>query len=323
MDMIEPKELFVERMKKLLPDNEDYEKYMKIIREEARNFIRCNKIKISPDELKKRLEDKGWKILQKYKENPEIMLIENELQPGELGKSIEHLLGLYYVQEVSSMMSAIALKPEKEEIILDLCAAPGSKTTQIVSEMKNEGTIIANDKDLGRIRILASNLEKAGASNAIITQQDAVQLCEKLKKLGMKFDKILVDVPCSGEGNIRSNPKTLLMWNIEMIKKLGRLQKKIAASVIDLLKEHGEVVYSTCTHAPEENESVVTFLAENFNMEIVPVKLPLKCRPGLKKWKDETFTAGIENCCRIWPQDNDSEGFFVAKLRRRDYDNRV
>ena len=144
---------------------------------------------------------------------------ESNLMPGELGKSVEHLLGYYYVQEISSMMPVLALdiNPRAEEIVLDLCAAPGSKTSQISAQMQNKGTIIANDKDIGRISILATNTERCGCTNIIITRNDAVQLCEKLANLKMKFDKILLDLPCSGEGTLRSSPKTLLMWNLKMI----------------------------------------------------------------------------------------------------------
>ena len=314
--MLEPKERFIERMKALLPDEKDFSEFSKIIHERPLNWIRCNTLKISCDELRKKLEEKGWKISQKFKDYPEIMLIENELEPGELGKSIEHLIGYYYVQEVSSMMSVIALSPEPGEIVLDLCASPGSKTSQIVAKMENKGTIIANDKDLGRITILSANLERVGASNVIITREDAVQLCLKLEKIGMKFDKILVDVPCSGEGTLRSSPKTFIMWNEKMIEKLGRLQKKFVASVIPLLKDDGVLVYSTCTHAPEENEGVVSFLAEKFNMKAEKLNLPLKCRQGILDWEGEKFNEEARNSCRIYPHDNDSEGFFVARLRR-------
>jgi NOL1/NOP2/sun family putative RNA methylase len=310
--MFEPKPLFEERMRKLLPD---YEKFLEIIRKEPQNAIRCNTLKIKPEELKKRLENRGWKITQPWPRFPEAIIIESDLGPGELGKTEEHMLGYYYVQELSSMLPMLALSPQQGELVLDLCAAPGSKTTQAAAMMNNTGTIIANDRDIGRMVVLASNLERCGVTNTIITRNDAVQLCEKLKRTGIKFDKILLDLPCSGEGTIRSSPKTLLMWNIKMIVKLGKLQRKIASSAIDLLKKDGTLVYSTCTHAPEENEAVVNFLVERLGLELETANLPVKCRPGLDEWEKEKFQKGIEHTCRIYPQDNDTEGFFVAKLR--------
>lgn len=312
--MYPPKELFEQRMQKLMPD---YDKFLEIIRKEPPNSIRCNTLKIKPEELRKRLEEKGWKIEQPWTDYPETMIITNQLEPGELGKAPEHMLGYYYVQELSSMLPALALKPQPGELVLDLCAAPGSKTTQISALMNNTGTIIANDKDLGRISILASNVERCGCTNIIITRHDAVQLCERLEKAKVKFDKILLDVPCSGEGTIRSSPKTLLMWNLKMIKKLSRLQKKIASSAVKLLKPDGTIIYSTCTHSPEEDESAVSFLADRFNLQVEHIKLPVKCRPGLSEWENEKFKE-TEKCCRVYPQDNDTEGFFVAKLKRKE-----
>lgn len=329
MPQLQPKPLFEERMRKLLAD---YDKWLEFCRKEPLNSIRCNTLKTSPEKLKKKLEEKGWKISQPWSSNsrekinhastsglreeyPQAMIIESNLAPGALGKSFEHLLGYYYIQELSSMLPVLALQPKPCELVLDLCASPGSKTTQACAMMENSGTVIANDKDIGRMIILASNTERCGCTNLIITRNDAVQLCQKLHGK-IKFDKILLDVPCSGEGTIRSSPKTFLMWNIKMIQKLGRMQKKIASSAIPLLKENGVIVYSTCTHAPEENESVVSFLVENFNLEVEKISLPLKTRPGITEWQGEKFNDEVKKCCRIYPQDNDTEGFFVAKLRK-------
>ena len=309
----EMKPAFRERMEMLLKDKEDFQKFEKIIHEVPKNFIRCNTIKISPEDLIQKLREK-WTVSQPYPENPEIMLIESELKPGELGSSIEHILGYYYVQEISSMLSGVALKPSPGELVLDLCAAPGSKSTQLVSYMENEGTLIANDVKMDRVIILASNLERCGASNTIITRNDGVQFCERMEKTNMKFDKILLDVPCSGEGTLRSSAKTFLMWNPKMIKSLSRKQKKLMASALKILKVGGELVYSTCTHAPEENEAVLDFALRNFPVKMEKVTIPLKTRPGLTKWKDESYNEQVKLAHRIYPQDNDSEGFFVSKL---------
>ena len=313
--MLEPKPLFEQRMRNLLKSREDYENWIEYSKKPAINSIRCNTLKIGPQELKKRLEKK-WEVSQPFPKHEEIMIIKSNLLPGELGKSIEHLLGYYYVQEISSMMPILALQPKPGELILDLCASPGSKTTQAAMMMQNSGTIIANDKDIERIKILSSNLERCSCTNVIVTRNDAVQLCEKLKKTRIKFDKILLDLPCSGEGTIRSSPKTFLMWNIKMIEKLSRMQKKIASSAIDLLKDDGEIVYSTCTHAPEENEEVVSFLVERFNLKIEKISLPVTCRPGLTKWENKNHNKELNKACRIYPQDNNTEGFFLAKLRK-------
>lgn len=304
---------FRERLQTLLPDQEDFEKFESIIHTSPQNFIRCNTLKITPSELLEKLQKK-WDVKQPFPNHPEIMLILSDLPPGGLGNSIEHILGYYYVQEVSSMMSALALDAKPDDLVLDLMASPGSKTTQISAMMENQGTLIANDVKLDRIRILSSNLIKSGTTNTIVTKHDAISLCSKLIKLNMKFDKILVDAPCSGEGTLRSSVKTFTMWNPKVIKKFSRQQKKFVAFALKCLKKGGTLVYSTCTHAPEEDESVVSFILNNFPVKIETLSLPLKCRSGIKEWKKESFPSEIEKSCRIYPHDNDSEGFFLAKF---------
>lgn len=308
------KPLFEARIRKLMPDEKDFKAFSEIVHTPPRNFVRCNTLKISPEQLMKRLKDKGWNAIQLYKDYPEIMLIEQDLGPGELGNAIEHLLGYYYIQEVCSMMSVIALEPKPNELVLDLCASPGSKTTQIASKMENKGTLIANDLKFDRTAILAANLERCGVSNTIITRMDAIAFCSHLAKAGYKFDKILLDAPCSGEGTLRSSPKTFLMWNEKVVNNLGRQQKKLLAFALKCLKKGGTLVYSTCTHAPEEDEAVVDFALNNFPVKVEQVQLPLKCRQGLTDWQGNNYNKEVSKVCRIYPQDNDSEGFFISKF---------
>lgn len=315
---------FIERMKFLLPDETDFKKYLEILDEYPVKSIRCNTLKITPEKLKSRLEKKGWKIIQPWPEIPEIMIINgdsegNELGPGELGRALEHLLGYYYIQELASMLPVIALAPEKEEKFLDLCAAPGSKTTQAAAFMKNTGTAIANEISMGRLSILASNLERCGASNTIITKKEGSALCNKLKKQNLFFNKILIDAPCSGEGTLRSSPKTYLMWNPKNIQNLSKMQKKLVSSAIQVLEKNGEIVYSTCTHAPEENEEIIDYILKNFpELQIQEIKLPLKTRPGITEWPltKKTFSEKVALSRRIYPHDNDTEGFFIAKFKK-------
>lgn len=312
----EPKPLFIERMKLLLGD--DFENYWKKIQSEPLRSIRVNTLKISPENLIKKLEGKGWKINQPFKEYPEIIIIESELLPGELGRSLEHLLGYYYVQEVSSMMPVLVLNPKPNEIILDLCASPGSKTTQIAAKMENTGTLVANDFKLGRIKILSSNLERCGVMNTMITKGRGETLCRKLKDSNLKeVDKILVDTSCSSEGTIKNSPKTLQMWNLRGIFSLSKVQKNLLERAIELLKPNGEVVYSTCTHAPEENEEVLDFILKKFdNIKIEKIFLPLKTREGITKWQEKEYLEDVKFSHRIYPQDNNTDGFFIAKLRK-------
>ena len=348
----ELKPLFVERMKSLLGKAE-YERYKKSIESAPLRSIRVNTLKISEENLKKRLEKKSWIVKQPFEDYPEIMIIlgkfvnenledenekkllvkslageegdkraENErkitdLEPGELGRALEHLLGYYYIQEISSMLPAIALNPKQGEIVLDLCAAPGSKTTQMASMMNNQGVLIANDTSFSRIKILASNLERCGVTNAIIIKKEGVALCKKIKSSDFLLDKILVDAPCSGEGTIISNRKTSLMWNINTVKSLSKMQKKLLESAIEILKIGGEIVYSTCTHAPEENEEVLDYILKKFdNLKMEKINLPIKCAQGVLKWADENYNKEVEKSCRIYPHVTGMEGFFIAKMRK-------
>lgn len=313
----EMKPLFKERMSSLLPNKEDFEAFEKIVHTSPPNYIRCNTLKISPSALYNRLSKK-WKIKKISEKFPEILLVEENLKPGELGNAIEHVLGYYYIQELSSMLSVFALSPKPNELVLDLCASPGSKTSQIASSMENKGTIIANDLNLGRIRILASTLERCGVTNCIVTRNDAINLCSKMAKNNIKADKILLDAPCSGEGTLRSSPKTFLIWNINVVEKLSRMQKKMIAYALKCLKKNGVLVYSTCTHSPEENESVIQFALNNFPVKIEKIELPVKSRQGLSSWQGENYSQELKKACRIYPQDNDSEGFFLCKMTLRE-----
>jgi NOL1/NOP2/sun family putative RNA methylase len=311
-----PKPLFIERIKLLLKDEQDVKKFFETAKTHGKKSVRVNTLKITPDELITRLKNKGWNISQPFLNNPEVIQIQSILNPGELGKTIEHILGYYYVQEITSMMPIIALQPKENDILLDLCASPGSKTTQAAAMMNNKGTIIANDLNIGRISILSTNLERFSVCNTILTRHDGLQLCKKLKNLDFKFDKILVDAPCSGEGNIRCSPKTLLEWSEPMLKSMSKRQKLLASAALELLKQGGEMIYSTCTHAPEENESVIQYLLDNHDIKILPITLPIKTRPGISKWKNETFHPDIKHACRIYHHDNDMEGFFLCKIKK-------
>lgn len=310
----EPKPLFLERMKKLL--GKDFDSYMEILKVEPVRSFRCNTLKISPDVLKKRLEEKGWKIKIPFEKFPEIMIVESALQPGELGRAIEHLLGYYYIQEIASMLPVLVLNPKPNERVLDLCASPGSKTTQIAARMENTGLLIANEVKFGRVKILAANTERCGVMNMIITRKDGIALCKRFKDENMLFDKILLDAPCSGEGTIRSTPKTLEMWNMNTIKLLSNLQKSLIASALEILKPNGELVYSTCTHAPEEDEEIVDYALKNFNVQVEKIELPLKTVQGITKWEDKEYLEDVKYSCRVYPQNADTEGFFIVKLRK-------
>lgn len=312
----EPKPALVKRMEILLKNKEDIKKFFEIAKTRGKKSIRVNTLKTSPGELIERLKNKGWKLNQPFSSYPEIIQIISELEPGELGKTQEHLLGYYYIQEITSMMPIIALKPKEDDTILDLCASPGSKTTQAAAKAGNKGTIIANDLNIRRISILSANLERLGVTNTIITRHEGLELCNKLSRINIKFNKILVDAPCSGEGNIRYSPRTYLEWSEGMLRRFGAKNKKLASASLELLKTNGEMIYSTCTHSPEENEEVIQHLIENYDIKIQEIKLPLKTRQGIDKWKDKKFHLDMKKAVRIYHHDNNMEGFFLCKIKK-------
>ena len=308
---------FRERMEKLL-GKKDADKFFEIAYYSSPNYIRCNTLKISVSDLKKRLEGYGWKLEQPIKKHPEVFAIKSKLKPGELGKTKEHLLGYYYVQDISSMLSLFALLPTKEDLLLDLCSSPGSKTTQAAAMMENGGGIIANELSLGRISILNSNLERCGVSNTIVTKNDGVRFCKRLRqKTKFVFDKVLVDAPCSGEGTLRKSLKTFNMWNLKVIKNLSRIQKRMAAEAIKTLRVGGEMVYSTCTLGPEENEEVCDFLIKNFDLSVEDIKIEgIKLREGVVSWDGKEYDSNLVKARRLYPHDNDTEGFFLCKFKK-------
>jgi tRNA (cytosine49-C5)-methyltransferase len=362
---------YIERIKKLLPEKSDYESYLESLKTRPTRSIRCNTLKIKPDELKKRLEEKyKWQIVQPFKKNPEIMIVEGKiaetkvsddekinendkssinnsisicersersrgggrgrggqknknlenLEPGELGRALEHLLGYYYIQDIASMLPIIALQPNPEETLLDLCAAPGSKTTQAAALMKNTGNIIANEISLGRLKILASNSERCGVTNTILTKKEGTALCKKFQKENIKFDKILLDAPCSGEGTFCSKPKTYSMWNPKTIKSLSHLQKQLFKEAFEILETNGEMIYSTCTHAPEENEEIVDWALTEFKDKIKVEKITLpkefNSRPGITEWDKQKYSKEVTKSIRVYPHDSNTEGFFLAKFKK-------
>jgi len=275
-----------------------------------RRSIRVNTLKISVEELKKRLE-KNW-ALEQIPWCSEGFWIEHvKKERRDIGNLIEHSLGYFYTQEAASMIPPIVLEPKPDEIVLDIAASPGSKTTQIAQYMQNKGILIANDYTYERMKPLSINLQRCGVSNAIITLMEG----QWFKKSGIEFDKILVDAPCSGTGTIRKSLKTIGIWNPDMVRRLSITQKQLIETGFNLLKEDGALVYSTCSLEPEENEGVVDFLLKKYeNAKLEETKLNIKRSNAILEFEDKKYSDEIKKCLRIWPQDNDSEGFFVAKI---------
>lgn len=305
-EKIEIKEKFKQRYEKLT----NWEEFKKISLSFLRRSIRVNTLKMPIGELKKRME-KTW-ILTQIPWCKEGFYVEHKKGRRDIGNAIEHTLGYFYVQEAVSMVPPIVLDPKPGEFVLDMCAAPGSKATQIAQYMQNKGILVANDYKGLRMAPLGINLQRMGITNVIAT------LMEGRFFKNFNFDKILVDAPCSGTGTIRKSLKTLRIWNPDMIKRLAGTQKQLIDIAFQNLKKNGTLVYSTCSLEPEEDEEIIDyFLNKHDNAKLEPIKLNgLKSSEPILEFEDKKYNPEIKKCLRLWPQDNDSEGFFVAKIKK-------
>ncbi|MBN2043299.1 MAG: NOL1/NOP2/sun family putative RNA methylase [Candidatus Aenigmarchaeota archaeon] len=226
-----------------------------------------------------------------------------------VGSTMEHFMGHVYIQEVVSMIPPLMI--DLGRVILDACAAPGSKTTQLAALMENKGVLIANDIDYNRIKALNSNIERLGVLNTTVMNMN-------LMRMDGEFDSILLDAPCSAEGTIRKNWDTLSHWSEKLVISNSSRQKLLILKAYDMLKEGGNLVYSTCTFGPEENEEVIDHLLEKrdgVTLEKVSVK-GFRTSEGVGEWGKKTYDFDIKKVARIWPHHNNTGGFFVAKVTK-------
>lgn len=230
----------------------------------------------------------------------------------DIGNTVEHILGHIYVQESASIIPPVVLDPQPGETVLDLCASPGSKTTQIAQYMENKGLLVANDVTADRLKALCFNLQRMGVHNVVVTMSHGRFIPQ------MEFDRILVDAPCSGVGAIRKSYKAISMWNPHGVRKLAATQKQLLLAAFKQLRPGGVIVYSTCTLEPEENEGVVDALLKEYpDADVMDIDLPLTPGAPVMSFEGVTYDPRVAKTLRLWPQDNDTEGFYVAKLTKR------
>ena len=305
MQEVEFKPGFIERYSKLT----DFEAFKKSSLELLERSVRVNTLKITSKKLKERMK-KDWKFkpVSWFKEG---YFLEHKKGRRDLGNTLEAALGYIYIQEASSMIPPIVLDPKPGDVVLDIAASPGSKTTQMAAMMKNKGIIVANDIKPDRMKSLILNLQKCGVQNVLTTMQ------EGRKFFGYQFDKVLIDAPCSGTGTIKKSLKTINIWNPRMIKRLSYIQKKLLLTGFENLKQGGVLVYSTCSVEPEENEGVVSWLLEKRDdAKVEEIKLDIKKSDPVIEFEGEEYNPEVKKTLRIWPQDNDTCGFYVAKIRK-------
>lgn len=308
-DMSIPSE-FNARYDKLLGD--DNKIFLDFCKKPLKKCIRINTLKVK--NTAQFIENLGERYKLEKVPFCDYAYFIDHLNPG---KMPEYFFGEIYIQDAASLIPPIALNlnPDGDEFVFDACAAPGSKTTQIAQIMNNKGCIVANDASDDRIKALFFNLESYGVMNVIVT---GINLERPITdKLYNKFTKILVDAPCSCEGTVRKDRKVLSRWSVRLLNFLSVQQKKIIKNAINMLKNDGILVYSTCTLAPEENEEVIDYAIRNFDVEVEEINIKnLKTREGITEWNGNDLSKDLKKCIRIYPQDNDTEGFFVTKLRK-------
>lgn len=271
--------------------------------------VRINSLKASQASTTLAMESLGWHGEPFAWCNEGLSIAEGfiELRDSELIKN-----GNIYLQNSSSWIPVVLLDPQPNETVLDICAAPGGKTSHIAARMQNKGTLVANDNSRPRLMKLRQNMERLGA-NAEYTLYDATRLSHALE--GQLFDKILLDAPCSGEGLINlSDIKTLDTWSVAHIRRLATLQKRLISEAWRLLKPGGTLVYSTCTIAPNENEDVISwFLSRTNNATVAPTQLAIDNWPRVLAWNDRQFDPRVKGAIRIAPGTGD-EAFFACAL---------
>ena len=270
-----------------------------------RQAIRINTLRTKPDALLTRLRKRGIQ-LQKIQYSTNGHWITQSTVP--IGAITEHLLGYYYMQGDAAQLPVEVLAPKAGELVLDCCAAPGGKATQIIQMMQNKGLVIALERKEQRIPALLSNLERCGCHNVVAYHLDA----RKVDKLGLQFDRILLDAPCSG--NYVSEKRWFNKRTLQDIKVSARIQKRLLECAIAVLKPGGTLVYSTCSLEPEENELNMQWLLDQ-GLPVRFEKIHLHAGgPGLTKVFDRVLATDIAGTKRFWPTKTGTEGFYIAKL---------
>lgn len=277
--------------------------------------LRVNTHKISISQFQQIAREHHWE-LSPIPWEPAGFFIDREDKQLPLGKTGEHFAGLFYLQEASSMLPARVLSPGEGDIVLDMAAAPGSKTTQMSNIMHHKGIIISNDFSVSRTKALATNIERQGCLNVGITTINGKMMADIVPDT---FDKILLDAPCSGEGTAWKDPSFFTRWSLDTIRRSAGLQKSLILSAFDALRYNGEMVYSTCTFAPEENEAVVDFLLrQRRGATLISIVSHPVFSKGLTTWQETTFDPSLSQTVHLFPHQTKTGGFFVAHIKKEE-----
>lgn len=285
-------EAFLQRMEKSLGSS--YEDFLKSYKNPPLKALRVNTLKAERDTARCLLEKASPRPVPW---NPDAFIVDADFSPL---RDESYHLGLYYPQEPSAMIPALALDAKPGEKVADLCAAPGGKSTQLACAMQGEGFLLSNEYVPKRAKILASNMERMGVENAVITSCDTKALADALPAF---FDKILIDAPCSGEGMFRKDETAVREWREDLPEACAARDREILQNADRMLRPGGEMVFSTCTFSPEENDGMRDFLV-SMGYELLSV--PLDGIENLEDTKD----------LKVYPHLNPGEGHYIARLRK-------
>jgi len=298
--------MLFERYREVIPD---WNAFQESIQSRDPTTIRVRTGRISSPALMVRLVNQGF-LVEEIEGVPSFIRVLDG--PFNVADTIEHWLGLFYVQQVSTGLAALALQPNPGEHILDLCAAPGGKTTQIADLMQGRGCLVAVDRNEGRLQALLGNLYRLAHTNVMVVSGDGLRLPETVV-----FDGVLVDAPCSGEGTLRRKSTRRVKESVKFRKSVPRRQEALLRKAIALTRPGGVVVYSTCTFAPEENEEVIDAVLKDGSVYLEKIDLQVPHDSGLTSFEGKSFDPSLEKTCRIYPHHLNSGGFFMARLRHR------
>lgn len=288
--------------------DEFLESYNRFVGAEFSPYIRISPINTTEEKLVEALKPYGIR-LEKVPNVPYAYRVLSGIDV--VGKTIEHALGHYYIQSLSSMIPPHVVAPEENDKVLDMCAAPGSKSTQLVELMNNNGTLYVNEPNPSRIKSLVFNIDKIGAVNTGILRYKG-EIMSKI--FPAYFDKILVDAPCSGLGILQKHGEVSDWWKREHAERLSSQQLKLLVSAIKMAKPGGTIVYSTCTLTLEENEMILNTVLKKYPVELVDIELPLKSHAAHTSFREQELNENINKAHRLIPWEINSEGFFVSKL---------
>lgn len=302
-------ERYITRMKELL--DEEYHDYINSFEEEKYSGLRVNTIKIQTEIFEKntpfKLERIHW-IHNGY--------YYKEASPA---KHPYYHAGLYYIQEPSAMTPAEVFEINEGDKVLDLCAAPGGKSTELGAKLNNTGVLVSNDISFSRAKGLLKNIELFGITNSIVVSEEPSKLVDYFPSY---FDKILVDAPCSGEGMFRKDSSMIKNWEECGVDYYCQIQRNILPSAAKMLKPGGYMLYSTCTFSPEENEQIISEFLKNHNdFEMVQLPQIKGFQQGRPDWADDN--EALQKAVRLWPHKIKGEGHFIALLYKSVDDNRV